>query len=409
MNQLIILTQEFPFGKGENFLAEELHTYSEAGVPVLLVPYKSFGEQRELPKGVTVFLSSSARLSWLHNTFYLCGKAWFWKEIFEHGSILLQRESRTSFLFFIKMTLRTKRAIEQIENQQKLSTIDVLYSYWFTGLTGGAILFNEKKKDKIFIVSRAHGGDVYEDRHKPPYLPFRKFLLKGVNYVAVVSNDGANYIKSLYPQYQSLIHVHYLGTSHPNFVALPSTDDEIRIVSCAYVTPVKRMPLLVDSLKAFSSQCPERKIHWTHLGGGPLWSELKQYADEQLKETTIGWQLAGDLSPNAVTDFYRLNPVDLFVSVSSSEGLPVSMMEAMSVGVPVLSTDVGGVKELVEMPMLMPVDSNAEQIAISIFKCLNRLTTETRADSINKWRMSFDSKKNYIKFITDVNLARARG
>ena len=62
----------------------------------------------------------------------------------------------------------------------------------------------------------------------------------------------------------------------------------------------------------------------------------------------IRWQITGHLSNSEILRFYRENPVDLFVNVSASEGLPVSMMEAMSYGIPVAATDVGGVSELVQ-------------------------------------------------------------
>ena len=49
-----------------------------------------------------------------------------------------------------------------------------------------------------------------------------------------------------------------------------------------------------------------------------------------------------------VMEYYKNNLVDLFVNMSESEGLPVSMMEAMSFGVPVIAPDVGGIKEIVD-------------------------------------------------------------
>ena len=40
-------------------------------------------------------------------------------------------------------------------------------------------------------------------------------------------------------------------------------------------------------------------------------------------------------------------PVDLFLTVSANEGIPVSIMEAQSFGIPVIATDVGGISEIV--------------------------------------------------------------
>ena len=60
-----------------------------------------------------------------------------------------------------------------------------------------------------------------------------------------------------------------------------------------------------------------------------------------------------------------LNDVDIFALISEWEGLPISILEAMSHGIPVIASDVGGVSEAVldnETGILVPYKS-AKQIA----------------------------------------------
>ena len=54
----------------------------------------------------------------------------------------------------------------------------------------------------------------------------------------------------------------------------------------------------------------------------------------------------GNVNNNQVIDFYRTNPPHVFINVSSSEGVPVSIMEAISFGIPIIATDVGGNPEI---------------------------------------------------------------
>jgi glycosyltransferase involved in cell wall biosynthesis len=63
-----------------------------------------------------------------------------------------------------------------------------------------------------------------------------------------------------------------------------------------------------------------------------------------------------------------LSATDIFVNPSYSEGLPTSVMEAASVGVPVIATDVGGTKEIVECGTtgLMVEPYRPQQIATAI-------------------------------------------
>jgi glycosyltransferase involved in cell wall biosynthesis len=84
---------------------------------------------------------------------------------------------------------------------------------------------------------------------------------------------------------------------------------------------------------------------------------------------------------------------DLFVLPSYSEGLPVSVLEAMATGLPVISTDVGGLREILrdgENAFLVP-PAKPEQLAEKIGICMQdrplaiRLATRARQDVINEF------------------------
>ena len=105
--------------------------------------------------------------------------------------------------------------------------------------------------------------------------------------------------------------------------------------------------------------------------------------------------------PNkAVLDFYRTHHVDLFINLSVYEGLPVSIMEAMSFGIPVLATDVGGTSEIVidGVGELVDKNSSIEEIANKAIKII--LTDGNRnkimREHIKKvWKINFYAEKNY--------------
>ncbi|MDN0055082.1 glycosyltransferase [Collinsella ihumii] len=71
----------------------------------------------------------------------------------------------------------------------------------------------------------------------------------------------------------------------------------------------------------------------------------------------------------SVLRIYGKEPIDLFVNVSESEGLPISIMEACGVGAPVLATDVGGTCEIVFNELngrLLPANPTSDMIAQAI-------------------------------------------
>ena len=115
---------------------------------------------------------------------------------------------------------------------------------------------------------------------------------------------------------------------------------EILLVSCSELVPVKRVHLIIDILRHI-----ETPLRWVHFGDGRLMPELKTRVKEL--PDNINYELRGYVPNQGVLEFYQKNEVDLFVNVSESEGIPVSIMEAISFGIPILATDVGGVHEIV--------------------------------------------------------------
>ncbi|MFN7292250.1 MAG: exopolysaccharide biosynthesis GT4 family glycosyltransferase EpsE [Pirellula sp.] len=84
-------------------------------------------------------------------------------------------------------------------------------------------------------------------------------------------------------------------------------------------------------------------VHLTILGEGPERENLQQLIKDLRAETLV--TLAGSVSEIQVRD--TLAASHLFVLGSHDEAIGVATMEAMAMGLPVVVTDVGGVKELV--------------------------------------------------------------
>ena len=84
---------------------------------------------------------------------------------------------------------------------------------------------------------------------------------------------------------------------------------------------------------------------WTHIGEGNLKAKIEKYCSELIPQSNF--KFLGQLTNAEVIDYYLSNNIDLFINTSSYEGIPVSIMEAQSFGVPVIATDVGGNTESV--------------------------------------------------------------
>jgi glycosyltransferase involved in cell wall biosynthesis len=123
----------------------------------------------------------------------------------------------------------------------------------------------------------------------------------------------------------------------------PRRDDRpIEILTVGRHVHVKAQAVMIEAVAALI----ERGVaaHLTLIGDGPLHDDLRRLAAElDLGEAVT---FAGALGQDDIPR--HLREADVFCLSSAAESLPVVLMEAMASGLPVVSTDVGGIAELVE-------------------------------------------------------------
>lgn len=149
------------------------------------------------------------------------------------------------------------------------------------------------------------------------------------------------------------------------------------------------------------------KIEWIHFGGGEKEDEIKKLAIEKLKGN-ISFIFKGMVPNQAVLEYYRNTDVDLFINLSESEGIPVSIMEAMSFGIPCIATDVGGTREIVKdcyNGWLMN-DGYSTLDVVSAILQYNSLPMEGRMElrsyARNYWNEHYNADKNYRSFVKEL-------
>lgn len=117
-----------------------------------------------------------------------------------------------------------------------------------------------------------------------------------------------------------------------------NSDDLFRIVSVGTLTPRKGFHILIEALSLLSKEL-QKKIQLTIVGNGIMKKELETLIKEKgLGESVF---LAGYLKdPSPV-----LKESDLFALVSENEGISNALLEAMIMGLPVITTVSGGTAE----------------------------------------------------------------
>lgn len=265
----------------------------------------------------------------------------------------------------------------------------VFYSYWFYESSYAAARLCRHYPGSRFL-SRCHGYDLYEIRHPNGYLPFRPFLMKRVDALCPISQDGVEYLRERFPEHRKIF-LARLGTEDHG---LNPSEGALTLVSCSNLLPVKRVDLLIRGLK----QCG-LPLRWYHFGDGPLMDTLRAQARELPGH--IQWQFMGNVPNGELMEFYRTHHVTAFLNVSSSEGVPVSVMEAMSFGIPIIATNVGGTHEIVtdgQTGILLPADPEPAAIAEAVCRLAGQRDIPYRANARAHWQDRCDANLHYRRF-----------
>lgn len=161
------------------------------------------------------------------------------------------------------------------------------------------------------------------------------------------------------------------------------------IVTVGRLVPQKNHILLIDAFAKIADEFPEENL--IIYGEGPLREEMeKQIADLQLTNRIF---LPG--STSRVPEV--LSEAKLFVLSSDFEGMPNALMEAMAVGVPVISTDCpcGGPRSLVESESQGQLVPCGDAVALS--NCMKAILSSQRLQQ----ELSIGAKKRAYDFLPE--------
>ncbi len=379
-----VFTNSFPFGQAEAFLETEIVYLAKHFSKVIIIPYKQNSPyQRELPDNCMVMdpvMHNKAKqvICSVNHT-----KALFLKELLTKG-VIKSKKRVQSWLTDLLLTnvYLASRPIKTIKKNIKPN--DVLYFYWGRDACNIIPFIN---LPEAFKMIRFHGSDLWENL-SDNYIPIRKRVLDKTDLTLFVSKAGMDYLKSLYPNINALLS--RLGTNDHG-LAKRSHDGIFRIVSCSYLVPVKRVSYILEVL----NHLKEITIEWTHIGDGPELAQLK----EAVKKCRYPVHLTGSINQKELVSYYQTHEVDLFINLSSSEGIPVTIMEAISYNIPVVATNVGGVSEIVnhETGILVSANPSIEEVVTAIYKAKS-----TSFSPRNFWEANYVSDKNYAEFLNQL-------
>ena len=230
-------------------------------------------------------------------------------------------------------------------------------------------------------------------------------VLKEADKIVVVSNATKNYVLSLGAAPEKVEVVHN-GVDLNRFRPLTGIKDEMRkklgiSKDSRVVLTVRRLvykngiDTLIESAKTAIKKNP--RLVFIVVGKGPDFAKVKGKIEQLgIQEN---FKLTGFISDEDLPVYY--NTADFFVLPSKSgEGLPLVALEAMSCGVPVIATDVGGTSEVMTEEYGKLVPPNApEALAEAILEFSQRDFSALRKNLRKMVEQKYSWDKNVEKLV----------
>lgn len=193
-------------------------------------------------------------------------------------------------------------------------------------------------------------------------LKMEQYILQRADKLVFIADYGRRNFLNLHPAFDFRKTVYF-----PNGINdLPDNGSEDQNIPFKYrlcctgtINERKGQRLIIEALRQLNQEIL-KDIHVSFVGDGFLRNELERLV--------VSYGLSGQVSfkgaiDNSKIDTY-LKQADIFILMSYEEGLPISIIEAMRAGLPVISTRVGGIPELVmEKENGFLLDPDAMQLA----------------------------------------------
>jgi colanic acid/amylovoran biosynthesis glycosyltransferase len=328
-----------------------------------------------------------AQLYWLYKKPKVYGRVW-WRTV--RGNLKSPKFLSRSL---VVLPLAALYAREMVELE-----IKHIHAHWATHPALAAYII--KQLTGISYSFTAHSGDIFFEQS------MLEEKIRQASFVVTISEYSRNFLCNLYDELATQkIHVIHCGIDPEVFQTWPSKqlDEQFTIICVARLDREKGHRYLVEACAQLKAQ--GMNFRCLFVGEGETRAELE--AQIQQLNLTDQITLLGLQPRHRVLEL--LAQADVKVLPSISEGIPVSLMEALALGLPAVATAISGVPELIEdgqTGLLVPV-RDVEALATAISKLYRtrklgqQLGARGRVKVIEEFNLRISAANLYRLFTKD--------
>jgi colanic acid/amylovoran biosynthesis glycosyltransferase len=337
-HRLAYFANQFPLGVSETFIWPEVGAHMEAGHEIVFCPIRAgapFHSERSNINGI------------------LLDEPLFSISVFSGALLAFLRKPSIGFRALVMALRGHPRVVARnlavlpkaLWLADKLSQIGVdhVHAHWLS-TPATAAMVAAAYCDVPYSIT-AHRIDISQRNLLPE-------KLRSASFVRAIDHKGRDEIRACDPLYASKVTTVYLGTDVPLEPAplRESVLDEIRLVTAARLVEKKGHSDLIAAV-SIAVRCGVL-VRLDVFGEGPLEKQLLAQARELGVHEVVKFK--GPLPHRQLLAILRAGDYDVAALASATapdgdrEGIPAFLMEAMAAGIPVISTDNGGITELID-------------------------------------------------------------
>jgi glycosyltransferase involved in cell wall biosynthesis len=385
------ITAHTPFGRGETFILEEMAAMSEHGAELIIIPRNPsrevFHEHAQELIDFAVWLPIINREIFLSLLKNLAVDPRIWRimrRIFGNSrtlKILAKNLAVVPKSFYISELLRQ-------------SGVEHIHAHW--GSTTSTMAWIASELTDIPWSMTLHRWDIPENN-------MLKVKVDSAAFVRCISEGGRDeLLRIVGEEFQDKVETLHMGVLLPEqpSPSSPSLRSDFVIACPANLFPVKGHKFLIEACRLLVKD-KFINLRCFVIGDGTLETEIRQQVMRLGLENVI--VLLGRIPNEKLLCMYDEGEVDVVVlpsivtSDGEHEGIPVALMEAMAHGIPVISTETGGIPELIKNGAgLLVSPGSPEELAKAVTHLVNNRDLRSNLTQKGYERISneFDLRKN---------------
>ena len=390
---IIFITSSFPFGKSEVWAINEMNSLIELGNKITIIPKTGKGEI--INREATKFTSNLIDLPFINRTIFIhfLITALFKPSPFLKLLVGIIKQSN-SFIDFLKglVVLPKSLFLVKILKSQK---VDHVHSLSTTSSAVMAYIISSNLK--VPWSYTLHSSSIINSKYKRSFL-FRSHSATRIRTISqIIANDLSNFIGPSLSKKISMVH---LGVDINGFIKEKNImNDPLIIATPAGLDVHKGHIYAIDAAKKLTD-LGISNFKWFFYGSGPLLNKLQKKVIEL--NLINHCYFSGNIDHTKLLKKYKNHEIDIVILPSINildvfEGIPVSLMEAMSYEIPVIATNSGGTKELVDNESGILVNQkDSESLVNAILQLRNNpeYSRKLGKNGRNKVKQDFDTLKN---------------